>query len=110
MIAPDEIGRFFALLFDRTDGLVILDFIDLGSWDQIESYAFDHETRDLELHWHDYRALDAVGGRSDLTACFLPASLYGLLIRVQEIRIVRGSGTAAFLLSGYALDRKEINR
>jgi hypothetical protein len=62
------------------------------------------------LYWHDFREIDAEDGRSELDAALFPASLYGLLIRIQEIRIVRGEAAAAFLLSGQTLDRKEIKR
>lgn len=95
-----DVARFFDLLMRRTGGLVILDFIDLASWDQIDGHAFDPDTRDLELYWHDFRAADDVGGRSELDTMFFPASLYGLLIRLKEIRIIRGR-SAAFLTNGF---------
>jgi hypothetical protein len=53
-----EVARFLEVLHERTAGLVILDFIDLASWDQIEGYTFDEASGDLELYWHDYRATD----------------------------------------------------
>lgn len=59
-----------------------------------------------ELYWHDYREVDATTGRSE--PVFLPASLYGLLIRLREIRIVRLSGVTVFLLCGHTLDRSDI--
>lgn len=105
---PEDVLRFFDTLQDRTAGLVILDFIDMASWDQIEGHAFDKTTGHLELYWHDFRAIDAESGRSELDATFFSASLYGLLIRIQEIRIVRGDAAAAFLLSGQTLDHKGI--
>src|SRR4029450_2968862 len=56
---PADVSRFFDTLQDRTAGLVILDFIDIASWDQIEGHAFDTATGYLELYWHDFRAIDA---------------------------------------------------
>ena len=105
---PADVSRFFDALQDRTAGLVILDFIDMASWDQIEGHICDPATGDVELYWHDFRNIDGEGARSELDTAFFPASLYALLIRVQEIRIVRGQTAAAFLLSGRALDHKEI--
>lgn len=110
IVSRQDVAKFFDVLQDRTAGLVILDFIDLASWDRIEGHTFDSQTGDLELYWHDFRALDAQEARSELDATFFPASLYGLLIRVQEIRIVRGHAAAAFLLSGHALDHSEIKK
>jgi hypothetical protein len=105
---PQEMQRFFNLLQLRTDGRVIVDFIDLASWDQIDGHLFDPETRYLELYWHDYRGVDSTTGRPEPENLFLPASLYGLLIKLREIHIVRAPGLAAFLLSGHTLDRSEI--
>jgi hypothetical protein len=105
---PADVSKFFDTLQDRTAGQVILDFIDMANWDQIEGHAFDAATGDLELYWHGFRRVDAEGARFELETAFFPASLYGLLIRIQEIRIVRGQAAAAFLLSGHTLDHKEI--
>lgn len=101
-----EFARFLRKLYERTAGLVILDFIDFANWDQIEGYAFEELTGYLELYWHDYRNADNVPSKPERD--FFPSSLYGLLIRLREIRIIRWSAGAAFLLSGYTLSRSEV--
>ena len=105
---PNEIARFFALLQEKTDGRVILDFIDMACWDQIEGHSFDPATGYLELYWHDYRQVDATKGRAEPSNLFWSASLYGLLIRLREIRIVRVSEVTVFLLCGHTIERSEI--
>jgi hypothetical protein len=108
IVEPLEIARFFDLLQQKTDGRVILDFIDLACWDQIGGHSFDPSTGYLELYWHDFREVDATTGRPEPDNVFLPASLYGLLIRLREIRIVRVSTVTVFLLCGHTLDRSDI--
>jgi hypothetical protein len=103
-----QMARFLQELIDCTGGWVILDFIDLAGWDQIDGYTFDQTSGNLELYWHDNRAINAAGGREEIELMAFPASLYGLMMRLQEIRIVRGSDAAVFLLAGHATDHAEI--
>jgi hypothetical protein len=42
-------------LDQQLGGLVILDFLDMSNWDNIESFELDRETDILKLVWHDYR-------------------------------------------------------
>ena len=107
---PEHVETFFQLIGERTAGQVILDFIDLDCWDCIDGYRFVQSNCNLELYWNDNRVADARNVRSEIDRSFFPASLYGILIRLQEIRVVRGHGLASFLLCGQTLDHTEIKQ
>ena len=45
-------------LIVKTDGLVIVDFLDSSSWDNLHSCEYDAESGRLSLYWRDYRTDD----------------------------------------------------
>ena len=51
----DKIEAVFVELQSRLGGWVILDFLDMSSWDNIEAFSLDRSTGILTLIWHDYR-------------------------------------------------------
>ncbi|HTX91805.1 MAG TPA: hypothetical protein VMC09_11390 [Anaerolineales bacterium] len=104
-----EIKRFFSELIKQTDGLVILDFLDTGNWDNFESF----ELRDdgfLTLIWHDYRTAEESEEDKEIRQMIFPASLYSLGISISSITLIIGEKMAIFLLNGYAKTEKEINK
>lgn len=106
-VSPDQIQALFSSIKRRTGGWVIVDFVDLGSWDCIEGFTFDKARNILTLYWHDFRGRS---GDKDPSITVFPAALYGLVIHLQEVRIVRGKKSAIFLLRGYALSEKDVKR
>ena len=51
----DDLDLFLNELLTRTDGWVIVDFIDEANWDNLHSYEIDKSNRFLYLNWRDYQ-------------------------------------------------------
>ncbi len=100
-----EIKRFFSELIGQTDGLVILDFLDTGNWDNIEFFEL-HDDRLLTLIWHDYRTVEESEEDREIRQMVFPASLYSLGISVNTIVPIVGEKSAIFLLNGFSKTKK----
>src|SRR5436309_3266983 len=106
---PGDVDRLFSMLRDLTKGWIIVDFLDAANWDCIAGHDYDSKESLLSLYWHDTRVPDADPKASARPSRLVfPASLYGLFLHLQRIRIVRGKQIAVFLLQGYALTPKEV--
>jgi len=106
--APSKIAEFFEELLARTAGLVILDFLDLANWDQIENFSIDKENGILTLTWHDYRGVAETPDEKEMRQMVFPASLYACALRVNSVVPIVGKAVAIFLLNAYAKTEKEI--
>jgi hypothetical protein len=104
----DIIIEFFNLLISKTNGGVILDFLDLDNWDKIESFDFDKDKGLLTLIWHDYRGIEEKQEEKMLRQACFPASLYSLGIIVNSIVPFDGEDSAIFLINGFSRTLKEI--
>jgi len=105
---PDIIKDFFDSLILKTNGWVILDFLDLDNWDKIESFDFDKDKGLLTLIWHDYRGIEEAQEEKELRQMGFPASLYSLGIIVNSIVPIVGKDSAVFLINGFSRTVKEI--
>ncbi len=105
IIPASDAPAFFNALEGRTGGLIIVDFIDLGSWDKIVGHEFDQGTNTLTLYWHDLRT-----SPHDSAHMMLAGDLYGLQLHLQDIQIVRGPDIAIFLLRGFAITPNEARK
>ena len=99
-------------LIVRTKGLVIVDFLDSGNWDNLHSCEYDAETGRLSLYWRDYRAEDKATLEKDgiIDRPMFMASSYSSTMQFQSLRIQRASHYPMLLLRGYAVTEKEIKR
>ncbi len=104
-----EIKRFFSELIKQTKGWVILDFLDTANWDKIEAFELDGNGL-LTLIWHDFRNTGESEDDKETRQMIFPASLYSLGISINSIVPVVGEESAIFLLNGYAITDKEINK
>jgi hypothetical protein len=104
------IRKFFELLFERTNGLVILDFLDMGNWDIVEKFSFDNESRILTLVWHDFNDVEEEPDVKEDRQMLFPASLYSLAININTIVPICGEKSAIFLINGFAKTEKEIKQ
>jgi len=95
-------------LIQATNGLVIVDFLDSGNWDSIDSIEVYEDSGFLLIHWHDYRNKKENEIEKELRMLAFPANLYSSLIRFNELRLVSAGKFPVFLLRGYALKDKEI--
>lgn len=95
-------------LITETKGLVILDFLDSGNWDCIESIEANEDSGVLNLHWHDYREKEESDEDKEMRMLAFPAQLTSSLIKFKELRILKTKRFPVFLIRGYALKDKEI--
>lgn len=103
-----EIAKFFEELFKRTEGLVILDFLDLANWDRIEKFDLDNDTGILTLIWHDFRAATETADDKEMRQMVFPASLYSCALQINSIVPLVGKSLAIFVINAYAKTEKEI--
>jgi hypothetical protein len=104
----EQAAQFLEKLKVETDGLVIIDFLDAGNWDCFEGIEIDDATGFLKIHWHDYRNVRETALDKEMRMLAFPASLYSLLLKFKELRIVNTKNYPVFTLRGYALKDKEI--
>lgn len=104
----EQAAQILERLKTETEGLVIVDFLDAGNWDCIEGVETDATSGFLKIHWHDYRNLDESEEDKEIRTLVFPASLYSLLVKFKELRIVSTKSFPVFILRGYALKDKEI--
>lgn len=106
-----EVGSFFDALIAKTDGLIVVDFLDQANWDCLASYDIDRERGFLFVYWHDYRDVDSSNADTNRPDRFLsPASLYGLFMHFHSLKILRTENYPVFFLQGYALTDKQIRK
>ena len=108
----DDLDLFLNELLTRTDGWVIVDFIDEANWDNLHSYKIDKSNRFLYLNWRDYREIDGNNNVTDdfreVSRMIFPASVYGMIMHFQSLIILRLKEFPVFLLRGYTLTDKQI--
>jgi len=51
----NELETFMNLLIEEIKGWVIVNFLDTGNWDRIDTFEIDHKNGRLFINWHDYR-------------------------------------------------------
>ena len=104
----NEAKKFLDQLVRETKGLVILDFMDMGSWDIIHGV----EVRDeyLFLHWRDYRNIEESEDRMEIRKMAFPADLYSGFLHFSELRIERTDVFPFIFLRGFAIKDKEIKK
>jgi hypothetical protein len=106
----DQIMSLLADLDQQLGGLVILDFLDMSNWDNIESFELDRETDILKLVWHDYRGKNESEEEREIRSMVFPASLYSCALQVNSIVPIVGPKIAIFLINGFAKTEKEIKK
>lgn len=109
LISSRDIHALLQKLFDRTQGLVIVDFLDTGSWDKIEAFEIDPENF-LMLTWHDYRRVSEGREAKEIRQAAFPASRYLLSIKVNSVVPVKVRDTYVYLINGFAMTEKEIKK
>lgn len=105
-----EFESFIKLLISETRGLVIVDFLDAGNWDRIESIEVNSELGMAFLHWHDYRDKIEDEGDKIARSMVFPGDIYGLCLQFQEMRTIRIRDITLFTFRGFALSTKEVEK
>lgn len=106
----DKAAAFLESLLEKTQGLVIVDFLDTGNWDCIDGLEADSKNGLLFLHWRDYRKSSETEEEALARKMAFPADLYAAMIHFNEIRIVDTSKCPLLFVRGYALKDKEIKK
>lgn len=106
----EEASDLLKLLVKRTRGLVIVDFLDTGCWDSIQSVEYSKEHDALFLNWHDYRNVEESQEEKEMRTLAFPAQLYSLMLKFKELRIVKTKNFPVFMIRGYAIKDKEIKK
>ncbi|GGF05207.1 hypothetical protein [Hymenobacter cavernae] len=95
-------------LINETRGLVIMDFLDAGSWDSIEGIEIKDNC--LVMKWHDYRGKIENVIDKEMRSFVFPADLYASVLHFNELRIINTERAPIILLRGYAMKDKEIKK
>ena len=103
-----KIKEFFEELIKKTDGWVIVEFLDMSNWDRIEKFEINDQNGLLTLIWHDYRGVNEDPIDKEMRQMVFPASLYSLGIAIKTIVPIIGKQSTIFLLNGYSKTNKEI--
>ena len=103
-----KLSEFFEELHARTEGLVILDFLDLANWDRIEAFEMDEKTGILTLTWHDYRSASEDPDEMEMRQMVFPAALYACALQVNSVVPIIGKRVALFFVNAYSKTEKEI--
>ncbi|WNM58432.1 hypothetical protein [Candidatus Nitrospira allomarina] len=105
-----NIKKFFENLLERTGGWVILDFLDLGCWDKIDSFNLDEKIGLLTLTWHDFRSSQESQETKEMQEGLFSVSLYALNIYIKSVIPIVGKDYAVFLINGYSQTQKQIRQ
>ena len=92
-------------LIVEMSGLFIVDFIDLGNWDQLGSYEIDYENGFLLLRWHRFYEGNSFG---QFLITYPNPRVFTLLVHFKDIYIEMSKGYPFVTIRGYALKEKEI--
>jgi hypothetical protein len=99
-----KIHGFLRELMDATDGLFIVDFIDMANWDYVRDITVDEGSRIIRMIWKDYE-----GRRpDDMSWGAFPAERYGFAMRIQEVAIMSSGGVAIVLLRGFTSQDRDL--
>lgn len=101
----ETIKEIISFFIDGHPNNNILDFIDLGSWDSIESYQFYDESKKLELIWHDYLESD-----DEMTISAMGAHVLKCDVTVSSIILSSNKNLPVLLIRGFYQDPKSIQR
>ncbi|WP_439557269.1 hypothetical protein, partial [Dyadobacter sp.] len=106
----EEFEEFLKILLYETKGLMIVDFLDAGNWDRVDSYEIDKNSGIVKINWHDYRDIEESEARKIMRSTVFPHDVYGLVFQFQELRLLKVSDTSLFLLRGYSHNSKDVKR
>lgn len=106
----DHIMSLLSDLDQQLGGLVILDFLDMSSWDNIESFELDRDTDILKLVWYDYRGKNESEEEREIRSMAFPVSLSSCALQINSIVPIVGPKIAIFLINGFAKTDKEIKK
>ncbi|GIB20875.1 hypothetical protein FXE80_15470 [Vibrio cholerae] len=101
----ETIKEIISFFIDGYPNNKILDFIDLGSWDSIESYQFHDENRKLELIWHNYLESD-----DEMTILAMGAHVLKCDVLISSIILSSNKSLPVLLIRGFYQDPKSIQR
>lgn len=110
-----EAVKFLECLIKETQGQMILDFLDSGSWDSINGLDADYKNGYLKIHWRDTRVKTESKSEKEIMMVAMrndSTFLYSLLIKFKELRILKSDDpdkSTLLLIKGLALKDKEIN-
>jgi hypothetical protein len=96
-------------LQEKTDGLVIIDFMDYGNWDCFEGFEVNKSKNTVQLIWHDFRTRQETEEEKEMRQIVFPAELYGLFMHFRSFKVLPARNSALLLVRGYALEDKDIN-
>lgn len=101
----ETIKEIISFFIDGHPNNKILDFIDLGSWDSIESYQFHDENKKLELIWHDYLESD-----DEEVVSIMGAHILKCDVLISSIMLSSNKNLPVLLIRGFYQDPKSIQR
>lgn len=101
----DAAHKLLTEIVDKTEGWVIVDFLDAGNWDRLANVTIDTKSGKIELYWHDFRD----GNKSDGMKMMLPADSYSAAMHFQSLRVLCDP-IPAILMRGYALSEKDVKQ
>jgi len=93
------IARLLTDLMEATNGLFIVDFLDMSSWDFVESIHFEPESRILKAIWKT-RSAEELEAHDHLMA-----GLYGFVMHVQEATVAASAKFCGHTSSGVRVSR-----
>lgn len=96
-ICNQSAAQLLTSLVSETDGLVIVDFLDLSNWDMIERVEFENSDNVLTLTWHSFPEEN-------------PPYAFQFVMKLRHIQIRRFTRFPALFFKGYALNKKDIER
>lgn len=105
-----EFETFLNNLISQTAGLVIVDFLDAGNWDNIKSFEINHETRRVNINWHDYRKAHESDEDKNMRSMVFPGDVDGLTFDFQELRLIKIGDISIFSFRGYAVSSREVEK
>ena len=98
------LDNFLGNLLKETKGLVILDFLDSGNWDCLDSYEIDFENEFLTLKW---RTLENEPNSQYYKGSRIKLSFSSILIHFKDLQIKNHKNFPFITLRGYSIKPNE---
>jgi hypothetical protein len=99
------LDNFLGKLLKETKGLIILDFLDSGNWDCLETYEIDYNNEFLTLKW---RTLKKEPNSQYYKDSKMKLSFSSILIHFKDLQIKKHTSFPFIALRGYSIKTNEI--